>query len=107
MNLIPYTGIPEKDGVPLEIPSEEAEARFVNEVLDLYGDKLVCIHCKDYRLEKATGLKKGDLPALTGNFRWDSFAKEIRKRGLEDIPWLLENMDPSTAVETTRILQSF
>lgn len=107
VNLIPYTGIPESDGVALEIPSEEAEAKFVSDVLDLYKGRLVAIHCKDYVLDKATGFKHGDLPALTGVFRWDSFAREMKKRGLEDIPWLLENMNPLTALETTRRIQSF
>lgn len=107
VNLIPYTGIPEDDGVPIRIPSEEAEARFVNTVLDLYGDRLVAVHCKDYFLEEETGFKHGDIPALTGVFRWESFAKEVRRRGKEDVPWLLEDMNPLTAVETTRRIQSF
>ena len=40
VNLIPYTGIPEKDGVPLQVPTEEAESRFVREILDIYGDRI-------------------------------------------------------------------
>lgn len=107
VNLIPYTGIPEADGVPLRIPTEEAEDRFVKEALDLYTGKLAAIHCKDYFLDEETGFKHGDIPALTGVFRWDRFAREMKRRGLEDIPWLLENMDPTTAKETTARIQSF
>ena len=106
VNLLPYTGIPEKDGVPLKVPSEEAERRFVCDVLDLYGDTLAAIHCKDYILDPETGTKTGDLPALTGIFRWQNFAEELRKRNI-DIPWILENHNPKTVKETAETLERF
>ena len=106
VNLIPYTGIPEKDGVALRIPSEEAEHRFVTKVLDLYGDRHVAIHCKDYYLDPATGLKVGDIPALTGVFRWKAFAEELRRRNI-DVPWLLENHNPATVRETAETLEKY
>ncbi len=106
VNLLPYTGIPEKDGVPLKVPSEEAERRFVCDVLDLYGDTLAAIHCKDYILDPETGTKIGDLPALTGIFRWQNFAEELRKRNI-DVPWLLENHNPKTVKETAETLERF
>ena len=106
VNLLPYTGIPEKDGVPLKVPSEEAERRFVCDVLDLYGDTLAAIHCKDYILDPETGTKTGDLPALTGIFRWQNFAEELRKRNI-DVPWILENHNPKTVKETAETLERF
>ena len=106
VNLIPYTGIPEADGVSLRVPSEEAEHRFVSDVLDLYGEKLAAIHCKDYYLEEETGLKVGDIPALTGIFRWRAFAEEMERRGM-DVPWLLENHDPRTVKETAETIAAY
>ena len=106
VNLIPYTGIPEKDGVSLQVPTEEAESRFVREILDIYGDRIVAIHCKDYYLDPETGLKVGDIPALTGVFRWKAFAEELHARSI-DVPWLLENHDPRTSKETAETLARF
>ena len=106
VNLIPYTGIPEKDGVPLRIPSEAAEHKFISDILDVCEDRLVAIHCKDYILDPDTGTKIGDIPALTGNFRWKAFAEELRKRNI-DVPWLLENHNPLTVKETAETLEQF
>ncbi len=106
VNLIPYTGITEADGVSLRVPSEEAEQRFISRVLDLYGERMVAVHCKDYILDPETGTKIGDLPALTGVFRWASFARELRKRNI-DVPWLLENHNPATVRETAETLEKF
>lgn len=106
VNLIPYAGIPESDGVPLEVPTEEAERSFIRDILDIYGDRIAAIHCKDYRLDPETGFKIGDLPALTGCFRWQAFAEELRSRAI-DVPWLLENHDPSTAGRTAETLERF
>ena len=106
VNLIPITGIPEADGVPLKVPTEEAEMMFVREILDIYGDRIAAIHCKDYRLDPATGLKIGNLPALTGVFRWKAFADELRSRSI-DVPWLLENHDPRTSGQTAETLEKF
>ena len=105
VNLIPYTGLLEPDDVPLRIPTAETEHRFVTEVLDLYKDKLIAIHCKDYILTEEAGLKVGNLPALTGNFRWKDFAEEIHRRNI-DVPWLMENLDPKTVAETSKILEA-
>ena len=104
VNLIPYTGLPEPDGVPLRIPTAETEHKFVTEVLDLYGDRLIAIHCKDYILTEEAGLKIGNLPALTGCFRWKEFAEEIHRRNI-DVPWLMENLDPKTVAETATVLE--
>ena len=106
VNLIPYTGIREADGVNLKVPSEEAEHNFISAVLDLYEGRLAAIHCKDYYLNHETGLKAGDIPALTGIFRWKVFAEELRRRNI-DVPWLLENHNPATVKETAETIAGF
>lgn len=105
VNLLPYTGIKEKDGVSLKIPSEEAEHRFVSDALNVYGDRLAAIHCKDYVIDD-DGFKLGDIPALTGIFRWKAFAEELRRRNI-DVPWLLENHNPLTVKETADTIAAF
>lgn len=106
INLIPFEGIKEDDGTPLAHPSKEAMANFYNPILDLYGDRLVAIHCKDYVLSEEDGHKVGDIPALTGVFDWEGFIKEIKRRGI-NVPITLENLDPKTVKETKRILESY
>lgn len=106
VNLIPYSGIIEKDGTYLAHPSEEAQRAFYSPILDLYQDRLVAIHCKDFVLSENDGHKIGDIPALTGVFDWNGFIKELVKRGI-DVPITLENLDPKTVVETKKKLESF
>ncbi len=104
INLVPYTGIREKDGSELTRPTAEAQKAFYAPILDVYGDRLVAIHCKDYVLSEE-GTKIGNLPALTGVFDWQGFMREMKKRHY-DIPWSLENMNPATVKETvTRLHQ--
>lgn len=104
INLVPFTGIREKDGVEYRKPSEEAVRNFVSPILDLYKDRLVAIHSKDYILSE-NGTKIGNLPTLSGVFDWKCFMKEIKIRGLENVPWSLENMNPSTLKATISSLQ--
>ena len=105
VNLLPYCGIKEKDGVTLKVPSEDAEHRFVSEALDVYGTRLAAIHCKDYVIDD-NGFKHGDIPALTGIFRWKAFAEELRRRNI-DVPWLLENHNPLTVKETADTIAAY
>ena len=105
VNLIPWTGIPEYDGVPLKVPSEEAEGSWVRSILDIIGDRLAAIHCKDYYLDE-DGTKVGNIPALTGCFRWKAFAEELHRRKI-DVPWLLENLNPKTVQNTTVTLEKY
>jgi len=106
INLVPYDGIKEEDGVALYHPTKEAMRRFYTPILDLYGDRLVAIHCKDYKLSELDGHKIGNLPALTGVFDWEGFMKELKRREI-DVPISLENLNPATAKETKRILESY
>ena len=106
INLVPFEGIKESDGTPLKQPTKEAMANFYNPVLDLYGDRLVAIHAKDYKLSEEDGHKIGNIPALTGVFDWEGFIKEIKRRDI-NVPITLENLDPNTVKETKKILESF
>ena len=106
INLVPYEGIKESDGVPLKQPTKEAMKAFYSPILDLYGDRLIAIHCKDYRLDENDGHKIGNIPALTGVFDWKGFAEEIKRRGI-DVPWTLENLNPDTVIETVKTIESF
>ena len=106
INLLPFEGIAEDDGTPLEHPTPQAQRRFYSRCLDIFQDKLVAIHCKDYILDPVTGAKVWDRPALTGVFDWKGFSAELRSRSI-DVPWLLENLQPETVVETTRTLEQF
>lgn len=103
VNLVPYAGIKEKDGSELIHPTKEAQEAFYKPILDVYGDRLVAIHCKDYILSEE-GSKIWNRPALTGVFDWQGFMSEMKKRHY-DIPWSLENMEPATVKETVRTLQ--
>ncbi len=104
INLVPYTGIKERDGSERIHPSAEAQKAFYSPILDVYGDRLVAIHCKDYVLSDE-GTKIGNLPALTGVFDWQGFMSEMKKRRY-DIPWSLENMNPETLKDTVEKLQA-
>ncbi len=105
VNLVPYAGIKEKDGSEREFPTPEAQRAFYAPILDLYGERLVAIHCKDFRLSEE-GAKIWNLPALTGVFDWQGFMTEIKKRHMENIPWSLENMNPATVKDTVSRLQA-
>ncbi len=105
VNLVPYAGIKEEDGSEREFPTPEAQRAFYAPILDLYGERLVAIHCKDFRLSEE-GAKIWNLPALTGVFDWQGFMTEIKKRHMENIPWSLENMNPATVKDTVSRLQA-
>ena len=82
-----------------------AAARWVRSILDIIGDRLAAIHCKDYYLNE-DGTKVGNIPALTGCFRWKAFAEELHRRKI-DVPWLLENLNPKTVQNTTVTLEKY
>lgn len=102
INLVPYTGIKEKDGIELYTPTKEAQKAFYSPILDTYKEKLIAIHVKDYILSEE-GTKIGTLPALTGVFDWQGFIQEMKRRGY-NIFWSLENMKPETVKDTVEKL---
>ncbi len=105
VNLIPQTGIPEKDGSSRRRPSTEAQRAFYRPALEAFRDYLVAIHAKDFILTE-DGYKKGDLPILTGVFAWEEFFKDLRACDV-NVPILLENHNPATLTETLALLNKF
>ncbi len=104
INLIPRSGIKERDGSFRANPSIEAQRDYYLPLLD-FKDRIAILHAKDFKLT-AEGYKKGDLTALTGVFDWKGFMHEIKKRGF-DVPIILENMNPGTLVKTENTLRSY
>jgi sugar phosphate isomerase/epimerase len=90
VNLIPVTGL------------NESQEQFFAEALDAFGDKIVAIHAKDFRMDG--GRKKGDLPAGTGELDWTVLLKLLgqRKYGIDII---LENSVPATARGTIAFMR--
>lgn len=104
INLIPRSGIKERDGSFRANPSIEAQRDYYLPLLD-FKDRIAILHAKDFKLT-SEGYKKGDLTALTGVFDWKGFMHEIKKRGF-DVPIILENMNPETLVKTENTLRSY
>lgn len=105
INLVPYAGLKEKDGMEYANPTADAVKSFYSPFLDLFKDRLVAIHCKDYILSEENGTKIGNLPALTGVFDWSAFMSEVKKRDI-NVLWSLENMNPATVADTVNKLQA-
>jgi len=90
VNLIPATGL------------KESQEQFFARTLDAFGDKMAAVHAKDFRMEG--GLKKGDLPAGTGELDWTALLRLLgqRKYGIDII---LENSFPATALGTIAFIR--
>ncbi|MCL2833057.1 MAG: sugar phosphate isomerase/epimerase [Treponema sp.] len=82
VNLMPVDGL------------RESQQSFFTRTMDAFGDRIMAIHAKDFRMEN--GRKKGDLPAGTGDFDWPVFLKLLIERK-PNIDILLENTRPATA----------
>lgn len=103
VNLVPYTGIPEKDGSNRLRPSREAQELFFTTALDAFAGRIKAIHVKDYRLN-GQGLKIGDMTAGTGVMDWNLFSTLLEQRDMQ-VPCLLENLNPATLPDTLKFLQ--
>ncbi len=98
VNLVPWTGIPSKGPKP----SKEEVDSFIDSICAPIRGCVVAIHAKNYVL--IDGWKKGDLPLLEGVFDWQAAIPALKRNGIDGIPFLLENMRPSTLKETTDFL---
>jgi len=105
VNLIPQSGIPEKDGAFRAKPTIAAQRTWCNACLDAFGDRISIIHCKDYTMNP-DGSKKWDNPVLTGCFDWRGLFGELRARGI-DVPILLENQKIETVKEAIKTLEGY
>lgn len=91
VNLVPYTGIPEKDGSVREVPSDEAQERFFRSAFDAWGSRIKTIHIKDYRLNPQDGTKIGNLMAGCGVINWKLFFKLMDEYQIR-VPMSMENI---------------
>lgn len=85
VNLIPLSGL------------EGSQEAFFNEALEAFGDRIVAVHLKDFRI--VGGKKDGTLPAGTGDLDLPLLIRLLRQRK-PGIDVLLENTGPETARET-------
>ncbi len=90
VNLIPAKGI---DG------SQEA---FFRKALDAFGDKIVAVHVKDFRM--VNGRRDGTLPAGAGELDLGLLFRLINGRK-PAVDGLLENVRPETAAETLALVR--
>ena len=90
VNLLPINGL------------NESQQLFFDRTVDAFGDRIVAIHAKDFRMEG--GRKKGDLPAGTGEVDWQALLKLLTEK-LPGIDILLENTQPATARSTIAFLR--
>ena len=81
VNLIP------KDGL------RESQGEFFARAFDAFGDKIVAVHAKDFRMEN--GKKNGALPAGTGELDYGTLLRIVAERK-PGIDILLENSGPDT-----------
>ncbi len=95
VNLIPLAGVENMDV-------------FLDKCFATFGDRIVAIHAKDFKMVKSeNGLKKmGDLPVgTTGIMDWTGVFKRLIKAGKHQVPILLEDTSPVHAVDSFAYLQ--
>lgn len=95
VNLIPLAGVMDMDA-------------FLDECFATFGERIVAIHAKDYRMVSSEkGLVKlGDLPVgTTGVMDWVGVFKRLIAAGKHQVPILLEDTSPAHAVDSFAYLQ--
>jgi len=91
VNLIPKSGL------------EESHGDFFARAFDAFGNEIVAIHAKDFRMEG--GQKKGTLPAGTGELDYKALLKLVMERK-PGIDILLENSSPETGTTAMAFLRN-
>ena len=94
-NLVPQKGIGNMD-------------TFLDDCFEAFGDRIVAVHAKDYRmLPSASGvIKSGPMPAGEGEMDWHGVFKRLLQAGKQHVPILLEETGPDKASETFTRLNS-
>lgn len=89
VNLTPLEGVADID-------------EFLDHCFNCFGEKIVAIHAKDYRLEETEqGLRKSkDLPAGFGILDWVKVFKRVKQYNKSHVPILLEETSPETAEQS-------
>ncbi|MCX7027246.1 MAG: sugar phosphate isomerase/epimerase [Spirochaetes bacterium] len=91
VNLIPSTGL------------SGSQTEFFEEALAAFGDRIVAVHAKDFRLEG--GRKSAALPAGSGELDYETLFSMLRLRGYSpDV--LLEDASPTTAPAALAFLRA-
>jgi sugar phosphate isomerase/epimerase len=85
-NLVPKTGLVNQEAL-------------LDECFAAFGDRIVAVHAKDYRIEEGCcGPRKNHpLPAGSGELDWVGFFRRLRAAGKAQVPILLENAGPREA----------
>ncbi len=86
VNLIPKTGTVD-------------ETALMDECFAAFGDRIIALHAKDYRIEEGSyGPRKiAPLPAGSGEMDWAGVFRRLRAAGKAEVPILLENAGPAEA----------
>jgi len=92
VNLIPKSGL------------RENQADFFARAFDAFGDEIVAIHAKDFRMEN--GVKNGALPAGTGDLDYKALLRLVAERK-PDIDILLENSGPDSGHAAMAFLRGY
>ncbi|MCL2600136.1 MAG: sugar phosphate isomerase/epimerase [Treponema sp.] len=96
VNLIPVAGL-------AHAGTEKAQGEFFERAFEAFGNDIVAIHAKDFRMEG--GRKNGTLPAGTGELDYRALLKLIMERK-PGIDILLENSCPATGKKAMAFLRS-
>jgi sugar phosphate isomerase/epimerase len=94
VNLIPQAG--------LAVGQAESQEAFFKRAFDTFGDDIVAIHAKDFRM--VNGAKNGALPAGTGEMDYPALLRIIRERK-DGVDILLENSGPATGKQAMAFLR--
>ena len=97
VNLIPQAGLPESGLF-------QNQKDFFAEAFAAFGDEIVAIHAKDFRMEG--NVKIGTLPAGTGELDYPALLQLLAERK-PGIDILLENSSPDTGKQAIAFLRSF
>ncbi|WP_185236467.1 sugar phosphate isomerase/epimerase family protein [Teredinibacter franksiae] len=89
VNLVPQKGIADMEA-------------FLDNCFDCFGEHIVALHAKDYRMESGPNgpEKSGPIPAGTGEMDWLGVFTRLFKAGKQGVPILLEDTGPADAEDT-------
>ncbi|SMF07071.1 Sugar phosphate isomerase/epimerase [Alteromonadaceae bacterium Bs31] len=93
-NLIPRNGISNMD-------------TFLDDCFDAFGERIVAIHAKDYRMVPGEyrRIKSGPIPAGEGEMDWEGVFKRVAQVDKKHVPILLEETGPDKAKATFAFLE--
>jgi sugar phosphate isomerase/epimerase len=92
-NLIPQSGIENTD-------------HFLDECFDAFGEHIIAVHAKDYRMLPSQNgpIKSGPIPAGEGEMDWAGLFSRLASYNKQHVPILLEDTGPEKATSTFHFL---